>query len=329
MVRSLRPGWQRPRSRRELMRAFHSEPELREIRADHRANVIATMRFLARSASWADSDPDPRATCRPTRARVAAALEYSISTWKAVRRLLQAWGWLVLLRAGRSEQARRESEREELQYAGNDAAVFMVVIPRSAPRSKTRPAPAAPSASALSRPPTPSDVYARSTPAPPVDGGRQEPGRGTALRADSLARPACWLALQDHPVLKKLSERAAVRLWRPFEARGWSVAEWRRAFLCQPDGTEWARRPSEVRWPASWAASRLRHWRERDSSPMPAPSMLAAVARQADRAASVPLRAARRTPGADPGPHADQLREQMSWPDRPPAGGRQPQDEDT
>lgn len=146
VLRSLLPGSRRPRSRRELMRAFHADPRLARYRADHVDNLVATMQFAARFGAWADSDVDPRATMRPTRARMAAAAGYSISTWKACRRELEAWGWIRTVRAGRSEEARLKSEQPELHYEGNDAAVYALAIPPPAPVFPAPEIPACPAA---------------------------------------------------------------------------------------------------------------------------------------------------------------------------------------
>lgn len=313
------PGSRRPRSRRELMRAFMADPRLSAVRADHADNLVATIRILVRAASWNDSDADPRATARPTRARVTEMAGYCLSTWKACRRLLEQWGWLRLLRAGRSEEARRKSPDPALAYDGNDAAVYLLIIPR-VPRTgqkvrQKHPGPPAPSASRVTRPP-PVAALPHRNPARPGENRAGQEQRRTALRAGSLAKPACWLALQGGGPLEKLSERAALRLWRPFEARGWSVAAWRRAFDWRPDSTQWAGKHCEVRYPSSWAAWRLSFWLGPDGQPVVPPLMQAAVDRQPDRAAAAARRAelaAAAAAAVPPGSHFDQLREQRGW----------------
>lgn len=306
-------GSRRPRSRRELMRAFLTDPRLSGVRADHAVNLVATMRIAARAASWGDDGADPRATMRPTRARLAEAAGYCLSTWKACRRRLEEWGWLRLLRAGRTEEARRQSPDPAMAYDGNDAAVWLLIIP-PAPRNgqkvrSKQPATPGPPASLTTRPPTvakPADVY-------PARPGDNPEGHRTALRADSLAKPACWLALRPGGPLEKLSERAASRLWRPFEARGWSVAAWRRAFDWRPDGTRWTRDLSRVRYPSSWAAWRLSFWLGPDGRPVPPPLMQAAVDRQPDRAAAAALAARNRRAAAAPGDAIEKLRAERGW----------------
>lgn len=334
VVRSMLPGSRRPRSRRELMSAFHADPRLAGIRADHRDNLVATMQLAARSATWADSDADPRATMRPTRARVAEGCDYSISTWKACRRQLETLGYARLVRPGRSEAARLQSEQPELHYEGNDAAVYVLAIPpiprRLRPR-KALPARPAATASPVTRPPTDGADAQGVNPLRRVDDGEGQEPRGTALRADSASKPAIWLALQElADVPKNLSDKAALREWRPFRARGWSMAEWLQAVRERPDGRRHPRRPSEVRYPWKWLKWRLSFWLDSDGKPLPPPSMQAAVRRERERRerelhradqerrAGAGIIARTRAPGADPAPHVDELRERMGWPAKPP-----------
>ena len=310
------------------MRAFHADPRLAGVRAVHAENLIKTMQIAARAASWDDSSPDPRATCRPTRARITELAGYCVSTWKACRKILQAWGWLGTVREGRSEEARLKSEQPELHYEGNDAAVYVLAIPRSPPAARARKTgrgqPAA-TASRLTRPPTDGADLEGVTPGPRVDDGEgQEPG-GTALRADSSSKPAVWLAIQARCGLKNLSDRAVLRAWRPFRARGWSMAEWLRAIDERPDGRRHVRRPSEIRYPASWLNWRLKFWRGPDGRPLPPPSMQAAVRRLAERRereqhqaaeeqrAGAGITARTRAASAPPGSHIDQLRAERGW----------------
>jgi hypothetical protein len=296
------PGGRRPLSRREVMRAFHGDPRLATLRADFAGHLVATMQFLARETSWADLAADPRGTCRPTRARVCAALEYCVSTWKACRRLLQAWGWVGLLRAGRSEGARRMSAAAGLQYDGNDAAVYGLFIPRL-PRAKKQPVTPAAYAAELTRPPTYGAADSTGTPRGPVETARDTAGR-TALRAGSFPKPADLRPLATGPGIEKLSEKAVAAAWRPFEAALWSVADWLYAVGHWPDGRPHAINPPAVRFPASWLRWRLSHWLDpADGRPVLSPGQVAAAARAAGAAARAREAAAlTRIPGADPGP---------------------------
>lgn len=315
------PGSRRPWSRRDLMRAFHAEPRLAGIRADHAANLVTTMQVAAREAVWADSGSDPRATCRPTRARVAALAGYCLSTWKTCRRQLEAWGWIRVVREGRSEEARRMSGAEGLQYDGNDAAVYVLAIPRlpAWPRAKKQPGPPAAPASPVTRPPT-CGALSTSTPASPGDNQEQEM---TALRADSAPTPADVLALHRYDGLEKLSERAVAAAWRPFAGALWSVADWLHAVGHWPDGRLHDPNAPRVRFPASWLRWRLSLWlSEADGAPLLSVSQQAAADRAADDARRAREAAARvRVPGTGPGPEIDQLRAERGW-NRTP--GRQP-----
>jgi hypothetical protein len=332
------------------MRAFHADPRLAGIRADHAGNLVATMQLAARFATWSDSDAGHRATMLPTRDRMAAAAGYSLSTWKACRRLLEAWGWIRLVRPGRSETARLKSAQPELHYEGNDAAVYVLAIPRfpRLPRAgrpqKKVPGRLAETASRITRPPSAHRAEPEIVnPGPGVDDGSQEPGRGTALRADSSPKPAAWLALQQPDLPKGISERAALLHWRRFEARGWSMAQWLQAIRQPPNGPPHVIRPSGVRWPASWLKWRLSFWLGPDRKPLPPPHMQAAVRRLGLRLADEERRRERerhraaeeqragagitartRAPGTDSAPHAGRIREQMGWADAAPGQGPDP-----
>jgi hypothetical protein len=311
IARALGTAW-RPRSRRQLMSAFHAWPGLAAWRADFCAHLVATMQYLARQASWADGGADPRATARPTRRRICDEVGYCASTWKACRRVLEAAGWVRVLRQGRSQEARQMSQAEGLQYVGNDAAVYLLAIPRV----KNRPARAASSASELTRPPIQDAESAMDTPRGAVDSAGQEPGR-TALRAGSSPTPADVRALAAGRGLEKLTDRAVSACWRPFEAALWSADDWLWAVGHWPDGRPHAINPPVVRFPASWLRWRLEKWLDDDGRPVLSPSRQ----RAADRAAAHPDRDRQRAEytardqaaGADPGPHADELRETRGW----------------
>jgi len=305
--RALPPGGRRPRSRRELMRAFHADPRLGTVRADRAANLVATMQILARDASWADSDSDPRATTRPTREKVRRLAGYCISTWRACRAILQDWGWLRLLRQGRSEEARRKSSAAGLQYSGNDAAHFLLVIPRL-PRwpAKKQPARAAAPASPLSCPPTPVGPPGTYPAREAVENAGQEPGE-TALRAGSPPTPAVRRALAAGPGAEKLTDRAVAAAWRPFAAALWTPPMWLYAVSHWPDGREHAADPSRMRFPAALLRWRLSLWLDpADGRPV----LFADHAEAAARAAAHPERdrqraehtARDRTPGTSPTP---------------------------
>lgn len=315
----------RPRSRRELMRAFHADPRLAGLHPVRAANVTATLQILARQASWADGDPDPRATTRPTRALIAALARYCISTWKACRQVLEELGYLVLIRQGRTEEWRHKSPDPANHYPGNDAAVFLLAVPRSPawPRRGAKSAPAAPPAAAPEGSwPPPHAAVTRGTPRGAVDDVR---AHRTGLRPGSLATPALRLAIPAGSPLQRLSDKALSRLWRPWEARGWSVAEWLSAFDRRPDGSAWGRDGSGVRYPWSWALSRLRPHRGRDGRPGPPPLAAAAVRRHADRSADAAAAARTAAVNAPSGPVTDgagqisRLRAERGW-----APGRRP-----
>ena len=313
IARALGGGW-RPRSRRQLMRAFHRWAPLvaRRWRADFVQHLVDTMRFLARQASWADSGSDPRATARPTRARICDEVGYCESTWKACRRVLETGGWIRVLRQGRSEEARRMSQAEGLAYAGNDAAVFLLIIPRP----KNGPGRPVSPASELTRPPI---QDAGSTMRPPRE-HVEKPGQDherTALRADSPPTPADVRAAVRGRGLEKLTERAVAACWRPFSAALWSVADWLWAVCHWPDGRPHAENPPVVRYPASWLRWRLEHWLDDTGRPVLSPSQRRAAARAAGSADLARRRAeytaAGRGRGTAPGPEIAALRAARRW----------------
>jgi hypothetical protein len=133
-------------------------------------------------------------------------------------------------------------------------------------------------------------------------------------------------------VPKNLSDKAALREWRPFERRGWSMAEWAQAIDERPDGRRHPRRPSEVRYPWRWLQWRLSFWLGPDKKPIPPPRMQAAERRLAERRereqhladqearARTGITARTQAAGADPAPHAARIREQMGWTPEAPAG---------
>lgn len=329
LATAMPPGARRPRSRRELMRAFHADPRLAQLRADHAENVVATMQLAARSASWADSDRDPRATTRPTRSWLALRARYSISTWKACRRVLEAWGWLFLVRRGRTERARRMSAAAGLQYQGNDAAVYGLAIPRLPRdlRAKT-PAPTpAPRSTALTRPPTRGAVIAPN-PASAVDTGEGQQQGMTGLRPDSPPKPADLRAVLPGDGLKKLTDRAVFACWRPFRDALWSPAEWLHAVAHWPNGARHDISGQVIRYPAAWLRWACSLWMDEHGRPVLPPALehqAAAAAGRVRRARLLETEraaiAARLDPDpTDAAPHFQQLRAERGW-RRPRVGG--------
>ncbi|HEY1616486.1 MAG TPA: hypothetical protein VGG25_02650, partial [Streptosporangiaceae bacterium] len=258
----MQPGSRLPRTRRQVMRAFHADPRLANKRADFAAHLVDTVRELARYTAW-DDYGRARGTCRPTRALIAARCGYSISTWRACRRQLEEWGWCCVVRQGRSEHARRMSREPSLcGYRGNDAMVLALTLPRYR-RQKTAPVTRAPHAPGITRAPT-SGAPRRSFPASPGDSATAL--ERTALRAGSKPpKPARPYRRATGDGLEKLSDRAVAHAWRDFEGADWSMAAWRYAIHWRPDGAPHRRSLAESRFPAAALKWRLWLWRHPDT----------------------------------------------------------------
>src|SRR5579862_5201016 len=99
IVSAVPAGSRRVRGRhleKRYLEAIGAWPDFLELRADCRANVLAVAKVLARRASYRDG------TSWPTRDRVCAQAGISVTTWKAARRRLEAWGFLGTVTGGRS-----------------------------------------------------------------------------------------------------------------------------------------------------------------------------------------------------------------------------------
>lgn len=295
------PGSSLAGSQRAALAAAVAEPRLAGVREDRRQNLLRWIRIVIRLGSWLTTEDDPRATSRPTRAKVCELAGFKTTTFKACRATWQEWGYIGLVRQGRTEEARRQSKRKDIaEYAGNDAAVFAICIPRK----KAGPAPAAAQLAAGTRPPQGSPMnevhpHARGANVENPDG--QHLG-GTALRADSPEaartppRSPVPVLLAGHQVLKRLSSRAVAAFWRPFRAAGWTASDWLWAINWRPDNTQHRKDLSAVRRPAGWLRWRLSFWMA-GGKPILSRSQRAAVRRQAehaDRQAGRDSRAGRR-----------------------------------
>jgi hypothetical protein len=262
-------GSRRARSPAQFLRAAARCPGLGEVkREDRRRNLLEFIRIMARHVSWEDM------TTRPTRARVCQLGGFSVSTFKVLRAQWEAWGFLGTVRKGRTRQYRLQPA--VLDGDRNDAAVWVLAVPRE----KTTRQPAGEAPAAVTRPPTGS----RSEPGTAHTRARREtPGDRTGLRPDSPAKPAVPRALALGAVLEKLSDRARAHFWRPFEAAGWRVADFRFAVDHLPDGRPHRRDLRDVIYPAGWLRWRLAHWLGPDGAPVASRSQRWAAAAAADR----------------------------------------------
>lgn len=291
-------GSRRARDQAQFLRAAARCPQLAGAREDRRRNLLEVARVLARYASWEDR------TTRPTRALVCRLAGIRLSTWKVCRALWQKWGFLGVVRQGRSSFARPAA----LDDGRNDAAVYVLAVPRSA-RRPAKPAPVTP----VTRPPT--DSRSESCTAH-TRASAGTPEEGTGLRPDSAAKPAVPRALASGAVLEKLSERARAHFWGPFAAARWSVGDFRFAIDHLPGGRPHRRDWRDVIYPAGWVRWRLAHWLDDAGRPVPSRSQVWAAAAAADRAAA----AARRTEleglaaaAVPPNSAIEQLRAERGW----------------
>jgi hypothetical protein len=305
----------RARSQAEFLQAAARYPQLAEAREDRRRNLLEVARVLARYASWTDR------TTRPTRALICRLAGIRLSTWKVCRALWQKWGFLGVVRQGRSSFARPAA----LDDGRNDAAVYVLAVPRSSAKT---PKPA--SVTPVTRPPTDSRSESCTT---HTRASERTPEDRTALRAGSASKPAVPRALASGAVLEKLSDRARAHFWGPFAAAGWTVADFRFAIDHHPSGARHRRDWRDVIYPAGWVRWRLAHWLDDAGRPVPSRSQVWAASAAAAKRASVPavlarqaeLTAAaaadvpvpRRRNGTDPGSHFEQLRAERGWKRKP------------
>jgi hypothetical protein len=290
-------GSRRARSQAQFLQAAVRCPQLDGVREDRRRNLLEVARVLARHASWEDR------TTRPTRVRICQLAGIGVSTWKVCRGLWEKWGFLGTVRAGRSSFARPAA----LDDGRNDAAVYVLAVPK-------RPKPAKPAlVTPVTRPPT--DLRSRSCTTHTRASGRT-PGEGTALRADSAAKPAVPPALATGAVLEKLSDRARAHFWGPFAAAGWTAGDFRFAIDHRPGGQPHRRDHRDVLYPAGWVRWRLAHWLDDAGRPARSRSQAWAAAAAADRAAAAARRAELEGLAAaavPPNSAIEQLRTERGW----------------
>jgi hypothetical protein len=295
-------GSRRARSQGQFLHALSCDPELAGLHSMFQAHVRDVARVLCRHASWEDR------TTRPTRARIAEAVDVGLTTWKKCRRWLEDHGYLGTVRKGRMARFRRVLAAV-LDNDRNDAAVYVLAVPaKSGQLTRNAGLPGR-----EARPPTSSRSEPGTTHTREASG---TPGNRTALRADSPATPAVPLALRQGRVLEKLSERAVSHFWRPFAAASWTPADFRHAIDHLPGGAPHRRGLHDVIYPAGWLRWRLAHWLSGDGTPVASRSQRWAagnariLAEREQRRAELARLAAAAVP---PGSHFDQLRAEREW----------------
>jgi hypothetical protein len=306
-------GFRRVCSQREALRAGPACPDLADVRADHRENLIKFWRIHVLHASWGGENRPPRGTTRPTRARACELAGFGESTYKACRRWWEARGYLAIVRRGRTPALRPMVLADPDDR--NEAQVYVLCVPRRKPpgclptagetisrplsgfRRKPDNAPNTQEAKPKVKPeedraPRGLPVLPRPGPAPL---GAVPQNRSEALGAAQ--------AMQERArLLRELSAEHLRHLARPFWLAGWQPRDVLHALDFEPGGRQHGY-TAEVRFPAAWIRSRLAQWTDPETGtacwqavvPLPSPSQLRAAERDRIRAEA----AARRDQAAE------------------------------
>lgn len=250
IARAIPRGSRRLRGRtmeKQLLAHLGADPRFLALRADARESVLLYARYLARTADY------QTAVTRPTRTALCGYARRSESTWKAVRRRLEAWGYLGTVKAGCKYWLPHSDETR------HDAAIYVITVPTAA------------AASQLTRPPTGTPKGAC---AGPRARGREKPRSGAAAsgrahsrtrRRDAHAAAATGAGAAHSAALRtgpgqRISDGWAGYLIAPFLAAGWTPADVAFAIDHAPDGRQHPYPVRDVRRPAAWLRWRLAHW---------------------------------------------------------------------
>jgi hypothetical protein len=313
IVRAIPGGSRRLVSRsveRQYLTALGTWPELLELRADARANVLEVAKWLARFADHHDG------TTRPVRARLCERASVSESTWKAARRLLERWGFLGTVSAG-CKRYRPGQDRDEPAEVRHDAAVYVICVPRAQPPA---------TACTLTRPPTGSRrdsvlTPARATPGMGTGNDGAPPERRTHHRR-RLRRPEAGSAAgamaetMRRGAGHRLTDGWARHLAAPFLAAGWTADDLAYAIEHTGDGRQHRAPVRDIKNPAGWLRWRLGHWLDHGQAALSITQLRrkATARQQAAAAAWRAERAAAAAAWVDPAPRATAIREAMGWP---------------
>jgi len=297
---------------RDFLEHVGALEEVLALRADARANVLEAAKWMARLADYGDG------TTRPTRARICERAGFCISTWKAVRRLLEAARAVVLVEAGTTPEFSSVLHRDD----PNTAAVYVLCVPRNTPRRRP------PSrARGITRPPSRSrrdrDVDPQrgrlwksgETPNGPPSGRAQH---GAAAGAAAAAVVAVLRQAAGYPI----SEGWCARIAAPFVRAGYTAADIGWAIEHDPGGAR-HRHTAAVRYPAGWIRKRLGWWRQHGRPVLPRSQQLAVsrLRSRMDRPGGLGVRLAvppdfappPAAAPADPKIHAAGIRARLGW----------------
>lgn len=265
IIRAIPPGSRRLRGQRierTYLEALRQYPEFQEMCCDRRrqpraANMLEVAKWLARFASYSDG------TTRPTRDLICKLAGVCETTWKAVRRLLEAWGFAGLVVAGTTDEFRPMGLRRK--DAPNTAAVYVLCVPAPRPASS----------SAESRPPTASartlvQRPARAREANPGNPDGPASGR-TPHEAGAPGAPVPVARVMRTAAGKSITDGWCAWIWGPFGAAGWSARDLLWAIDHEPDGPQ-HRLSAAIRHPVGWLRWRLGRWLGPDGTPVASPS---------------------------------------------------------
>lgn len=295
------------RAERSYLDALTAWEPWQQLRADCRENVLEVAKQLARRVSYADGTT--RRGDKPWSA-LAGVCE---TTWKAVRRLLETWGFLATVIKGTTPEF---APMALARGARNTAAVYLLCIPRSITERNR--------AAALSetRPPTVSRSDAgtapRATGASKTPETQSGPASGRAP-SEAAARGA---AAAMAGVMRKAAGQTVTEGWsgwlsRPFLAGEWSARDLLYAIDHPPGDHGQHRLSAAIRHPVGWLRWRLGLWLSPDGTAMPSITQARAAIQERDRNERERHRAAMAAATAgwtDPAPHAAAIREAMGWP---------------
>jgi hypothetical protein len=239
-----------------------------QLRPRRRENVLEVAKQLARRASYADG------TTRRGRKHWSELAGVCRTTWKAVRRLLEAWGFLATVVAGTTPEF---APMALARGAPNTAAVYVLCVPRCV-TERSR-------AVALreSRPPTVSRRDAGTAPRAHARGETPETRNGpasggTPYEAAAGGAAAAMTGLMRKAAGKTISDGWSAWIARPFTAAGWTPRDLLWAIDHPPGDHGQHRLSARIRHPVGWLRWRLGLWLAGDGTALPSLSQLRAAA---------------------------------------------------
>jgi hypothetical protein len=284
---------------RQYLDALGADPRLLELRAVARINTMRVAKYLARRASYTDGTTRRGGLAWWQLAGICTA------TWKAVRRRLEAWGYLGCVEEGTTPEF---APMALFRGSSNRAAVYVLCVPR-----KTRISPASPQVRLQTQPPTKSGRTSVVCPAREARPGEGEtPSRVGSADAQPLRHV---VRVMRKAAGQTITEGWAAWIWRPFAAAGWTVADLAWAIDHEPGGAQ-HRYSARIRHAAGWLRHRLSLWLDDAGQAVASITAQRQASRELARARAERHRAAMAAAAArwtDPGPHAAGIRAQFGW----------------